>query len=177
VAIIVWVLLILGAQPVFGDSNDYVDVLVLHSFGSDLPWTQSLQAGLRRTRMDHPELRFFVEYMDASRRVESLTHEDWAVYLQAKYANVRFDAAIADSEAAAALLLEYPDLFGVVPTLLFSEDQIVTPPHQRTLVPAFSTSARSTARLALEQNPGAQTAVLIYTREPTYDAFFRFIAH
>jgi len=109
--------------------------------------------------------------MDTSRGVESLTNEDWTVYLKSKYANERFDAIIADSDAAASLLLEYPDLFGSIPNILFSEDQISASPHQHTLVPAFRTSARSTARLALEQNPDAQTAIIIHTTYPTYEVF------
>ncbi len=114
--------------------------------------------------------------MDASRRVASLTNEDWAAYLQTKYGSESFDAVIADSEAAVAVLLEYPDLFGAIPHVLFSEDQIARIPHQHTLLPAFETSARSTARLALEQNPDARTALVLYTKEPTYPVFFDTLA-
>lgn len=143
-----------------------VDVLVLHSYYSDLPWTKGFREGLHDAQIEHPELRYHTEYLDASRIGESLTHQQWAGYLKLKYQSVKIDVIIGDSGPAAALIYAYPELFGPVPQVIYSPVPHVTKRYQLSLNPQIQAAVAETTRIAVEQNPEADEAIVINGGNP-----------
>ncbi len=95
-------------------------VLVLYSLGADSAsiWQQLLHKGLeeelaRNSWTTPPGI--FEERFDGARLGEDAAAAAMAPYLRAKYANVKFDAVIAENQLANRFLAEHPDLFPGVP--------------------------------------------------------------
>lgn len=138
-----------------------VRVLVLSSHHNGLPWTDGFERGLRDFQAERPGIRYYFEYMYASRGDVSLSDDEWADYLRAKFRDVAFDAIIADSGRAATLVQRYDRLFGPIPQVLVADSVGAVAAHQFSLRPDIEAALQTTARIALSQNPDARTVVVI----------------
>ncbi|ADK81233.1 sensor histidine kinase [Sediminispirochaeta smaragdinae] len=138
-----------------------VHVLVLHSYHSELPWTKGFDEGLHDAQAQYPELQYYTEYLDASRVGDSLSHQQWAEYLRAKYHSVKIDAIISESGPAANILYSYPELFGPIPQVMYSPVPHKTANYQLSVTPQIEAAIIGTAKLAIAQNPKAKKAIII----------------
>jgi len=91
-------------------------VLVLYSLGADTSsiWQRLVHKGLYEelaTTSAGSTPGIYEERFDANRVGESQSLESMAPYLRTKYANVHFDAIIAENYVAAAFLSKHSDLF------------------------------------------------------------------
>lgn len=89
-------------------------ILVLHSYSRHLPWDIGVVKGIGEIMDsiepgDRPLL--FEENLDSNLVGEIAATAAFGSYLSAKYGHVALDAVITESQQAAALLLEFPELF------------------------------------------------------------------
>ena len=144
--------------PAFGQATD---ILVLHSHNASLPWVQGFRRGLQDAQERHSDVRYYSEYLDTRRTGAAMTDDQWVEYLRTKYAAVDVDAIVADSGRAAALVYGYPQLFGPIPQVIYTPNPQPTPPYQLTMTPQIEDAVTRTAAIALAQNPGTRTALVI----------------
>jgi two-component sensor histidine kinase len=137
------------------------NILVLHSYHNSFPWTAGFDRGLRELRAQQPEVMYYTEYMDATIEGVSLSDAEWIVYLQNKYGKLGLSGIIADSNPAAQLIAQHPDLFGGVPQVLYSNDSRELAPNQYSLDVDVETALAETGRLAIAQNPGLRYALVM----------------
>jgi signal transduction histidine kinase len=101
------------AAVVLGVTADPVPrkVLILHSFFPQLPWETSVTRGLAPAIGGRPGLTVYEEYLDGVRfsRPEDLSRA-WA-FVADRYGAIPLDEVITESDEAARLLLDHPQVF------------------------------------------------------------------
>lgn len=159
-------MLLFGAFSSVHAYAEAINILALHSYHDGLPWTQEFREGLRQAQIEHPEINYYTEYLDAARTGESLTDGQWAEYLVTKYRSTRIDVIIGESGPAADLVSTYPELFGPIPQVIYSPTPRETPPFLLAMRPQIGAAITGTAEIALAQNPDARTAIVINGGNP-----------
>ena len=95
-------------------------VLILHSYNYTFPATAAISDSLRKALGRFPQpLEVEADFLDLARRPDAAHALRTANFLQAKYANVRFDAVVIVGTAGIPFLLRYRDLIAPgVPVVL-----------------------------------------------------------
>jgi diguanylate cyclase (GGDEF)-like protein len=148
---------------VYASYDSDVDILVLLSFNTSLPWTKSYLRGLDQVKDRYnANLNYYIEVMDAARIGDSMTDDDWLKYLQTKYHKIKFDAAIAESAKASLFLNRHGEaLLGKSPIVYYTGSETKDTSHTKTLKLQEDKSVENTLSLALNQNPASREIVII----------------
>ncbi len=104
-------------------------VLIIYSLGADATsvWQRSLTGGIAtevgsgQGRADRPEV--FTERLDVMRVGRAPALKATAPYLKTKYADIAFDAVIAESFHASGFLQAHPELFPGVPRFYVNHER------------------------------------------------------
>jgi len=141
-----------------------VKVLLLDSYSQYLPWTASFLEGLNRPAEGYTRpIQYFVEYMDSSRLGNAVSDGDWLDYLGKKYASVRFDIVLAESNYSSRFLSANSSYFGQETALVYYST-VPLPceaPNELQLSMDLAASVEKTARMAVAQNPKRNELVLV----------------
>ena len=98
-------------------------VLVLYTYSRQLPWESGIVAGLHEilgAYRSSSRILLYEENLDSDLANIATSMDIQAAYLADKYRNIAFDAVIAESQAAASILLAFPDLFPGTSRYLFN---------------------------------------------------------
>lgn len=141
-------------------------VLILHSYNYTFPASAAISDSLRKGLGRFPQpVEVEVDFLDLARRPDPAHALRTANFLQAKYANVRFDAVVVIGIAGIPFLLEYRDLIAPgVPVVL---SDITRSTFDALQLPADITAVINdykpgkTLELAESLQPGARRLVVI----------------
>lgn len=136
-------------------------VLILFSYAAGLPWQDRLSEGIASAlEAMHPSERpeVFYEQFDSARLGQSALNGIQAEALSLKYAGVKLDAVITDSQIPAVLLLREKGLFPGVPRYFFN---FIPDPQ---LPPGTGTERRFSSASNLERAVQTISLVLPETR-------------
>ena len=142
-------------------SAEQNNILVLHSYHDDLPWTVNFKKGLARAQEQCPDFQFFYEYMDALRLSSPLGEDDWAYYLNQKYRSVKIDGLIAESYDASAFLNRYRESLPQAPAVMSVNSELPVKPETLYLTANYTEAFDETFRTAVRQNPKRRKVVII----------------
>lgn len=139
------------------------NILILLSYHTSLPWTQSYLNGLEIAQKKFDgRIQYFLEIMDSIRLNDSMSDKNWYEYLREKYKNIRFDAAIAESAKASSFLNEYgKPLLGEIPTIYYTGEYTEFRHYAKTLKLQERKAVEGTLQIALRQNPHAKKIYII----------------
>ena len=163
IALLILVCCLQTSHYVYASDDSDINILVLLSFNTSLPWTKSYLSGLDRVKQQYNvRLNYYIEVMDAARIGDSMTDDDWVKYLRTKYQNISFDAAIAESAKASLFLNRYGEtLIGTNPIVFYTGSETKDFPYTKTLRLQEDKAVENTLRLALKQNPMSKEIVII----------------
>ncbi len=157
--------ILLIASPCFAEQKN---IFFLHSYAVTFPWTDQLNSGIEESLTTHPGWVFYTDYMDFSRLGYNLNDQDLYEYLSTKYASVKFNVIFAESSRAARFINTYgEELFGDVPKVLFSNEDLEHKPVTYYLKNQQDIAVAETFRMAVDQNPDKKTLVIIHNRPET----------
>jgi len=89
------------------------NILFVFSWNRDVPWQKEIEKGFESQFTGGGEApNFFYEYIDAGRFTSAQQRAIFSEYLAKKYASIRLDDVVLESEPAAALFQSNPGLFG-----------------------------------------------------------------
>jgi len=140
------------------------NILVLLSSHSGTPWTKLFLKGLEDIKnTTHPNANYFIESLDSRRVTEDIDAQLWVEYLGKKYADIRFDGAIAESNVASRLLSKYGDKFlePNVPRAFLTAEEIAAFANVLTLKGDIQKSVKETIKIALNASKGLKKAYII----------------
>lgn len=105
------------------DDNPYIQleerVLVVHSYGSNSEWSQSIQRGVTEANQHLVEpFELYAEYFDGSRLQEQQYVEKFSRYLNIKYSDIVLDSIVLVDDYAAQLLPHIEEIIDVKPVYL-----------------------------------------------------------
>ena len=160
---------------IFTVSAEPIDILVLNSHHSSLPWSMDFYSGLQSAKSEFPEVEYYMEYMESDQAGESLSEQQWAEYLSVKYNSINIDAFIGDTAPAADFICAYPELFGQIPQVFYTSDHRETEDHQFSLQPQIKKAVSATIQLAMEQNPEAKKAIVIDGENPSIRSAYSYL--
>lgn len=104
-----------NADKYFSQNREYKkNILILHSYSRDYPWTENLHVGIEELFKDYMlDIEYRVEYMDTKNYFSDKYIERLKDIYKEKYSNVDLDFIIATDNNAFNFLVEYKDeLFG-----------------------------------------------------------------
>ena len=143
------------------DSGRRWNVLIIHSYHPNYPWTASEERGIESVLSRYPHTRFYIEYMDTKRVPFTREYQKRLANLyEFKYLAVRIDLVIVTDNNAFTFAVSYHNrLFPKVP-IVFCGVNNFTPAMLRgdpliTGVPE-SDSTLDTLKLALGLHPDAE---------------------
>ncbi|WXR62658.1 HD domain-containing phosphohydrolase [Peptostreptococcaceae bacterium AGR-M142] len=101
-------------KPIYATEEYKKNILVLHSYSRDYPWTENLQMGVENLFKDYMlDVNYRIEYMDTKNYFSDKYIEQLRDIYKEKYFNVKFDFIIATDNNALNFLIDYKDeLFG-----------------------------------------------------------------
>ncbi len=143
-----------------------INILVVHTYALDFPWTKSFQKGLLQAQEAHPDIIYFTEYIDYSRVGNSLSEVEFADYIKKKYSDIIFQAVIADSDPAAKIFYSVPDLCNSIPQIIYSPRSYNSTNYQLNISPQIEAAIVETTKLATEQNPLSKKVLIIDGENP-----------
>ncbi len=118
--LIITVFLILsGSNPVLANQDITAStpkkVLIIHSFHKGLSWTDGIEAAIRATLNELPDIQIFTEYLDSQRYDFTILKGPFGRYLRNKYLNITPDLIIVSGNNALTFLRDDPveDFIGV----------------------------------------------------------------
>ena len=140
-----------------------INILVLLSFHTTLPWSKAYLGGLEKAKDKYSErINYYIEVMDSIRLGDSMSDSEWVRYLRSKYHNVEFDAAIAESAKASLFLNQYgKSIIGPKTIVFYTGTETESLPQTKTLKLQEDKAVVGTLRLALDQNPSRNEIVII----------------
>ena len=143
------------------DEQESMNILVISSYHSSLPWSISFQKGLDRAQTESDiKLNYFYETMDAIRLPVPLSFADFSSYLKSKYAGLVFDAVLADSSPA-NLFVHDNRWLSRTPRILYSGKPMEDSSLEFKLIAQSEDAVKKTFELALLQNPDVSELVVI----------------
>jgi diguanylate cyclase (GGDEF)-like protein len=150
------------------ENTSVKNILVLLSYHQSYPWTQYFLNGLGTVKEKYDEpINFYLVNMESVRLPDALTSEEWIEYLLKKYSGIHIDAVIAESAWASDFLNRNSEtLFGSVPKIYFTGDEIKNEPYNKVLSFQYDLYARETFELAIKQNPKTENIYIIRGTNP-----------
>jgi len=92
-----------------------VNVLLVNSYHRGYQWTDSLNAGIQRALMSHPEITLYITDLDA-KKIGQLKFEVEKKYIEEKYAGIKFSGIIVTDNDALDFMIKYKEsLFPKIP--------------------------------------------------------------
>lgn len=91
------------AEPTATDES--VNILVIHSYHSNLSWTQSLKAGIDQGF--HSSVNIYHEFLDAKRYPDLYHQEEFLTHIQEKYINTDFAVLMVTDDPGTKLVLSH----------------------------------------------------------------------
>ncbi len=152
------------------------NLLVISSFNETLSWSEGFREGIVSGFKEHQNMSFYIEYLDSTASGAKFSNADRAALIAAKYAHVRFDAVIADSDAAWSFLnTEGRRLFGDIPFVVWSSSApSVKSPDTLFLTPNIRRAIKKTIDIGFRQNTDADTVYLVtsdYSSSVKYEEY------
>jgi diguanylate cyclase (GGDEF)-like protein len=165
----IFVLVSLPTKAISAFDKDKINILVLLSYEVSLPWTQSFIGGLEEARKFYNNrVNYYIEIMD-SVRLESMSEEKWAVYLEDKYQSTYFDGVIADSDYASHFVSNNKIIFPEkIPIVYYTDIDIEYSMHSIALVSQINKSVQNTFKMALHHNPQANHIFVIDNQDNSH---------
>lgn len=105
--------------PFFASPCSATNILVLHSYHREYPWTASIDKGMKEVlNHEFPDATLFVEYMDSKRHPQEEVFPGLRSLLAGKYAAKDLDIILcSDDNALDLLLTHHNELFPGVPVV------------------------------------------------------------
>ncbi len=155
-----------------GQPTETLNVLLISSWSSQVPWVQALIPSISEPAHSPPgwQVNLYSEFLDSPRLQAVVDFETWMMWLETKYATVPLDAVILDAGPAVDLVRSHPQSrFHQLPTVLLPNanltlDQITD--FRASAVVNLGPTIPETLTLALAQNPNPETLVVIGDRTP-----------
>jgi len=171
--------LLLNFAPAFCAEKPF-NLLVISSFNEMISWSESFREGIVEESAANKNIRFYLEYLDSTGSGAELSNAQRASVLAEKYGGIRFDAVIADSDAAWSLLnSDGRRLFGNVPFVVFSSQEPAEErPNTLFLTPNIQRAVKRTLEMGFVQNPDAETVYLVtsdYSSSRNYEQYIKSI--
>jgi hypothetical protein len=144
-------------------------VLILYSFDDSLPWQHRVRDGLQARLAGRPEAAgttLYEERLDSIRLGHALDDQVFVDHLHRKYAAHPPELVIAESEAAAQLLVRHPELFGKARRYLVNPGEIAPGMHDATAL-AVAEDIERNLRTALALSPQARRIVVVGNLDPS----------
>lgn len=146
-------------------------VLVLHSYHENLPWSQGLMRGIYEV-FDKSDLKvdFYIEYMDHIRHFRNNVFPDLESYYRSKFTKIAIDVIIATDDVALDFLLENRrNLFPDVPIVFCGPNNFNTSRiegHRKITGVAEKPNFKATIELILKLHPNTPLIALVQDGEP-----------
>lgn len=144
--------------------DDAIDILIIHSYNEHIPWNKSFTKGLE-SYASESDIRFniFRVYLDVY-RVPLEAHEPELVSaMRARFSPIGIDIVVGESDEAVMFLLQNKDSFAPdAAEIVFSSFSVKSDINRLVLDQDIVNVADRGARLAVGQNPDAQTALIIH---------------
>lgn len=160
----VFFVLLLANPFVYAQDQGPVHLLVIDSYHPGQPWSQAFYRGMREAT-GHTNILLYLEYVDNIRLSGGINDADLYSYLNRKYEHIKFSGIIADVDAAAKFVYVYGDRFAKnLPKVTYSSGSkpiIKSDPSYFSLQVEADTSVIATAGMALDQNPKAESILII----------------
>lgn len=155
-------------------------ILVISSFNEMISWSESFRDGIVEESKAEKNIRFYFEYLDSTGSGADISNEQRADVISEKYGDIKFDAVIADSDAAWSLLnTDGRRLFGSVPFVVYSsQEPSLKSPDILFLTPNIRRAVKRTLEMAFAQNPDADTVYLVtsdYSSSRNYEQYIKSI--
>ncbi|WP_051295096.1 sensor domain-containing diguanylate cyclase [Maridesulfovibrio bastinii] len=166
IAILIYALLVSNSDSYASDNlREQTNILILDSYNPFMPWSHDFYEGLNEiSKKSDYNIHLFMEYLDAQGMESEVNYEFLFRYLKEKYKNIHFSGVIANSDVAAEFTLNYGQLLAVhAPKVIYTtkrkslnDDDTVL--H---LWGDVNLSVDKTVEIALQQNPGVRSALII----------------
>jgi len=105
--IISLVILLISIKGFSSDKN----ILVIHSYHQGLEWSDSISAGILSVFNNHPEVRFYFEYMDTKRNTSKDYLNNYVALYRSRSSKIKYDAIMVADNAAYDFMVQYRDEF------------------------------------------------------------------
>ncbi len=154
------------------EANDRRSILVLHSYHRGLTWDDSIDQGIAKIMVDHPDVAVRTEYMDTKRIHDKEYYTLLLKILKHKFAGLHFDVVISTDNNALDFLLEYRDeLFPDTPVVFCGVNNFK--PSMLGDAEGFtgvteSIAVQRTLDAALDLNPEIKHVYIFGTNSSTY---------
>lgn len=164
-ALLATLFVLLWANPfVYAQNQGPAHLLIIDSYHPGQPWSQAFYNGMREATRNS-NILLHLEYIDNIRLSGGINHAELYTYLNRKYENIKFSGIIADVDAAAKFVDVYGNALAKnAPKVTYSSESkpiVKTDPSYFSLQVEADTSVIETAGMALDQNPKAQSILII----------------
>ena len=142
-------------------------ILILNSYDSEFTWTRDQDKGfIEEVRKRHPEISFFIEYLDA-KRIDVTRHRDaYAQLLKEKYQQRDIPVIYTTDDIALEFIQSFAAKIGmngavIVASGINNEENISRKTHPSTVGIREVERSAEMVKVALRQNPGAKRIVIL----------------
>jgi PAS domain S-box-containing protein len=111
----------LAPAPQAAETNESQAILVIHSYHSQLQWSEEQRRGLDAVFSEaQPPVIQYTEFLDAKRFPQREYNQPFLALLQSKYAHIRFAAAVATDAPALRFLIQQRRLLAETVPIFFT---------------------------------------------------------
>ena len=145
--------------------KDKKDILVLHSYHSDMPWLQLEEQGIKTVFKQNKQAVLYFDYMDTKYNINPDYLDNLYKFYVQKYKGKKFDAVIVTDDAAYEFALAHQqELFPLTPIIFcgvnyYTESNIQNPEWVTGIVE--DVDIKSTIEVALTMQPKVKRIVVI----------------
>lgn len=101
------------------------NVLLIHSYHAEHPWTSYLKEGFDDALSNYPNVQLFHEYMDTKRNPDVVYQQHFYDYLSKKYSNYTIDATVVTDDAAMQFVqAHHDDFFRSIPIVFVGVNRV-----------------------------------------------------
>jgi signal transduction histidine kinase len=145
--------------------KDKKNILVLHSYHSDMPWLQLEEQGIKAVFKQNKQAVLYFEYMDTKNNISPDYLDSLYKFYAQKYKGKKFDAVIVTDDAAYEFALAHQqEIFPLTPIIFcgvnfFTESNIQN--HEWVTGIVEDVDVKSTIEVALAMQPQVKRIVVI----------------
>jgi signal transduction histidine kinase/ActR/RegA family two-component response regulator len=139
------------------------NVLILYSWDDNQPWQHRVREGFHARLAEqagNTPLAIFEERLDSARLGRIGKEKLWIDYLRQKYADIKFDLIITESQPAAKFFVMVSGMWMETPRIFVNASDLEIDPQRETTL-AIEENVERNLRVALDLSPAARRLVVV----------------